>query len=226
MLPQAFTDRMKQMLQDEYSDFVKSYEETKNQALRLNPLKGDGGRFLELCPFHLSPVLWNKDGYYYDEQDKPGKHPYHEAGAYYIQEASAMAPVTYMEVRPGEKILDLCASPGGKTTQIAAAMGGKGILVCNEIHPARAKILSENVERMASVRYLVLVPRRWQRVSLMMFILWKRCEMSCCIVLAIPQLSWVSVVLCDISFRNRSCSSPMIPIWLLILARRWWIGIS
>jgi len=156
MLPQAFTDRMKQMLQDEYSDFVKSYEETKNQALRLNPLKGDGGRFLELCPFHLSPVRWNKDGYYYDEEDKPGKHPYHEAGAYYIQEASAMAPVTYMEVRPGEKILDLCASPGGKTTQIAAAMEGKGILVCNEIHPARAKILSENVERMGVKNAIVV----------------------------------------------------------------------
>ncbi len=156
MLPQAFTDRMKQMLQDEYSDFVKSYEETKNQALRLNSLKGDGGRFLELCPFHLSPVAWNKDGYYYNEEDKPGKHPYHEAGVYYIQEASAMAPVTYMEVEPGEKILDLCASPGGKTTQIAGAMKGQGILVCNEIHPARAKILSENVERMGVKNAIVV----------------------------------------------------------------------
>ena len=145
MLPQAFTDRMKQMLCEEYNDFIKSYEENKHQALRLNPLKGESGRVLELSPFLLTPVLWAEEGYYYDAGDKPGKHPYHEAGVYYIQEASAMAPVTFLEPKPGERILDLCAAPGGKTTQIAAAMKGQGILVCNEIHPARAKILSENI---------------------------------------------------------------------------------
>ncbi len=156
MLPQAFTDRMKQMLGDEYPDFIKSYDETKNQALRLNPLKGLNGRFLELSPFHLSPVPWTEEGYYYGETDKPGKHPYHEAGVYYIQEASAMVPVTYLEAQPGEKILDLCAAPGGKSTQIAAAMKGQGILVCNEIHPVRAKILSENIERMGVTNAVVV----------------------------------------------------------------------
>nr|WP_304579376.1 RsmF rRNA methyltransferase first C-terminal domain-containing protein [uncultured Acetatifactor sp.] len=96
----------------------------------------------------LSRVPWAEDGYYYEAPDQPGKHPFHEAGVYYIQEPSAMAPVGLMDVRPGERILDLCAAPGGKSVQIAGKLGGSGLLVCNEIHPARAKILSENIERM------------------------------------------------------------------------------
>lgn len=156
MLPQAFTDRMKDMLGDEYDEFIKSYDEPKKQALRLNPLKGEGGRFLELCPFDLTRVPWTEDGYYYEESDRPGKHPYHEAGVYYIQEASAMVPVTFLDAKPGERILDLCAAPGGKSTQIASAMNGQGILVCNEIHPARAKILSENIERMGVLNAIVV----------------------------------------------------------------------
>lgn len=168
MLPKAFTDRMKEMLGEEYGEFLQSYGENrtlscpagqftgKNHALRLNPLKGDSGRFLELTPFSLTPVPWEENGYYYEETDKPGRHPYHEAGVYYIQEASAMAPAAYLGAGPGEKILDLCAAPGGKSTQIAAAMKGQGILICNEIHPTRAKILSENIERMGIANAIVV----------------------------------------------------------------------
>lgn len=86
---------------------------------------------------------------------QPGKHPFHEAGLYYIQEPSAMSVVEYLEVKPGEQVLDLCAAPGGKTTQIAGFMAGQGLLVCNEIHPQRAKILSENIERMGVKNALV-----------------------------------------------------------------------
>lgn len=168
MLPQAFTERMKKMLGEEYENFLQSYEENrtlsgpeghlpgKGQALRFNPLKADSGRFLELAPFSLEPVPWEKDGYYYGDSDRPGKHPFHEAGAYYIQEASAMAPAAFLGAEPGEKVLDLCAAPGGKSTQIAAGMMGEGILICNEIHPARAKILSENIERMGIVNAIVV----------------------------------------------------------------------
>ncbi len=156
VLPQAFLQRMKEMLGEEYPLFLESYKETKNQALRLNPLKGEGGRFLELSPFLMEPVLWEENGYYYDENHKPGKHPYHEAGVYYIQEASAMLPAALLETQPGEKILDLCAAPGGKSTQIAAAMKGKGLLISNEIHPARARILSENIERMGICNAIVV----------------------------------------------------------------------
>ncbi len=104
----------------------------------------------------LSKVPWAENGYYYEMGDQPGKHPFHEAGLYYIQEPSAMMPVGLLEVRPGERILDLCAAPGGKSVQIAAALRGRGILVCNEIHPARAKILAENIERMGIGNVCVL----------------------------------------------------------------------
>ena len=112
MLPQAFTERMKKMLGEEFSEFLESCEGTKSQALRLNPLKGEGRRFLELSPFSLSPVPWEETGFYFEEEDRPGRHPYHEAGVYYIQEASAMAPAVFLEAQPGERILDLCAAPG------------------------------------------------------------------------------------------------------------------
>ena len=168
MLPELFLKRMQEMLGEEYPAFLESYDKDRYQALRLNALKirkdgksaaelpdrqaehgGEADR--EVCaglPWSLTKVPWAENGYYYDKEDQPGKHPDHEAGVYYIQEPSAMAPVGLLLVEPGEKVLDLCAAPGGKSTQIAAALKGQGLLVCNEIHPARAKILSENIERM------------------------------------------------------------------------------
>lgn len=148
MLPERFTERMQQMLGEDYPKFLQSYDREAYHSLRVNTLKGDRETFLRQAQFSLTPVAWEPNGFYYDKDDRPGRHPYHDTGVYYIQEASAMAPVVYLEPQPGERILDLCAAPGGKSTQIAAAMQGQGLLVCNEIHPARAKILSENVERM------------------------------------------------------------------------------
>lgn len=156
MLPQEFLNRMEALLKEEYSAFLNSYEEDNRHSLRINPLKNGGSKEELIMPFDLTRVPWEENGYYYGADAQPGKHPYHEAGVYYIQEASAMAPVHYLDPKPGEKILDLCAAPGGKTTQIAAAMHGKGILISNEIHPARAKILSENVERMGIRNALVV----------------------------------------------------------------------
>lgn len=151
MLPELFCERMMDMLGEDYEAFLDSYEQDRYQALRLNTLKRslDGMRIAPgRLPFSLKEVPWAKDGYYYEKNEQPGKHPYHNAGLYYIQEPSAMAPVTLLGVQPGERILDLCAAPGGKSTQIAADLQGKGLLICNEIHPARAKNLSENIERM------------------------------------------------------------------------------
>ncbi len=156
MLPQDFTDRMKDLMGLKYEAFEASYEHAKYQSLRMNPLKAEKNTFLECAPFHLEQVPWCENGYYYTAEDTPGKHPYHEAGVYYIQEPSAMAPVEYLDVKPGERVLDLCAAPGGKSTQIATKMQGKGMLICNEIHPARAKILSENVERLGITNAVVL----------------------------------------------------------------------
>lgn len=136
------------MLGNEYPAFLESYDKDKYQALRLNSIKGDTAQMQGKVPFSLQPVAWAKDGFYYEKDDTPGRHPLHEAGVYYIQEPSAMAPAEYLEAKPGERILDLCAAPGGKSTQIGAALNGEGLLISNEIHPARAKILSENIERM------------------------------------------------------------------------------
>lgn len=139
----------------EYDSFLKSYEQERHQALRVNTGKMKSDVFWALAPFHLRPVPWVKEGFYYEAADRPGKHPYHEAGLYYIQEPSAMSVAALAAAEPGERILDLCAAPGGKTTQLAAAMGGQGLLVSNEIHPARAKILAQNVERMGIPNALV-----------------------------------------------------------------------
>ena len=151
MLPEAFLARMQAQLGDEYEDFLKSLERPRAVALRFNPLKG--GR--PTLPFVRQPVPWEPEGFYYDPDSRPGLHVYHEAGVYYLQEASAMAPVALLDPRPGEKVCDLCAAPGGKTTQIAGRMNGEGFLLCNEINPKRAKILSRNIERMAVSNALV-----------------------------------------------------------------------
>ena len=155
MLPEQFCVRMKEMLGEEYAAFYASYDLPKYQALRINPLKTERDTFLLQAPFSLNRVPWTTNGYYYSGNDQPGRHPYHEAGVYYIQEPSAMAPAEYLMAEPGERILDLCAAPGGKSTQIACSMQGEGLIVCNEIHPARAKILSENVERMGIANAMV-----------------------------------------------------------------------
>lgn len=154
MFPEMFLERMKQMLGEEYENFLAALERECYQALRLNSLKkrADGKSAAEVFVCndfaHLAQVPWAENGYYYTAADHPGKHPCHEAGLYYIQEPSAMAPVELLDVKPGDKVLDLCAAPGGKSTQIAAKLQGRGFLLSNEIHPARVKILSENVERM------------------------------------------------------------------------------
>ncbi len=155
MLPEQFLERMEQMLGEEYPAFLESYQKEPCHALRVNPAKCPGPWLEEQGGFHLTPVEWSENGYYYEEDDRPGRHPFHAAGAYYIQDASAQAVAAYLDARPGERVLDLCAAPGGKSTQIGAAMQGEGVLFCNEIHPARARILSENVERMGIANAVV-----------------------------------------------------------------------
>ncbi len=147
-LPDEFREKMKRLLGAEYDSFIESYEKERVQGLRVNPLKISKEKFSEISPFHLEKIPWAAEGYYYQAAERPGKHPYHEAGLYYIQEPSAIAVVELLNPKPGEKILDLCAAPGGKTTHIAGRLQGKGFLLSNEIHPARARILSQNVERL------------------------------------------------------------------------------
>lgn len=155
-LPQPFIERMKRLLQDEYEEFIRVYADEKVQGLRINPLKGNPDRIFQQLPFKLEKIPWATHGYYFEEPDRPGKHAYHEAGLYYIQEPSAMAVGELVAAEPGEWVLDLCAAPGGKTTHLAAQMGEKGLLVTNDIHLVRAKSLVANVERMGITNALVL----------------------------------------------------------------------
>lgn len=168
ILPVDFENRMKEYLGEDFSEFLASYSCEEIKSLRLNRLFLDCSDDSEVelqgtikdivcCNDGEDKVCWESLGYYYDENKvAPGKHPLHEAGAYYIQEASAMSPVVALDIKPGERVLDLCASPGGKSTQIGAYLNGEGILISNEIVPKRAKILSENIERMGIRNALVI----------------------------------------------------------------------
>ena len=151
MLPQDFLNRIEKQLGEEYPAFLESLERPRAVALRFNPLKGEKPEL----PFVKEPVPWEPMGYYYDPEARPGLHPLHEAGVYYLQEASAMSAVALLDPQPGECICDLCAAPGGKSTQIAGRLMGEGFLLSNEINPKRAKILGQNMERMGVANALV-----------------------------------------------------------------------
>ena len=152
-LPEAFIEKMRGLLGNEAEEFFNSYDHVRSFGLRMNPLKS--GDSVPDYIRGLKQIPWAKEGFYYDETMRPGKHPYHEAGVYYIQEPSAMSVAEALEPKPGERILDLCAAPGGKSTHLAGKMAQKGLLVGNEIHPARAKILAQNVERMGIANAVV-----------------------------------------------------------------------
>jgi NOL1/NOP2/sun family putative RNA methylase len=155
-LPEAFLARMQELLKDEYPDFLRSYEEEPWRGLRVNTLKIRPEELKERVPFKLEPIPWCPEAFYLERDAKPGKHVFHAAGLYYIQDPSAMSPVEALEPKPGETVLDLCAAPGGKTTQIAAKMQGQGLLVANEIDGDRVKVLTQNLERCGVPNAVVL----------------------------------------------------------------------
>lgn len=147
-LPEEFKKKMKDLLEDEATAFFNTYNEPRTAGFRLNTLKIGKANWEKLNPFQTEEIPFVPNGYYYDVNiDEPGKHPYHAAGVYYIQEPSAMYVAQLLDAKPGERVLDLCAAPGGKSTQIAVSMENEGILISNELYPKRAKALAENIER-------------------------------------------------------------------------------
>ena len=147
-LPEAFQKKMKAILGEEYDDFLAGFEKPRHYGLRVNTAKITVEEFKELVPFHLTQIPWVENGFYYEEEDAPTRHPYYYAGLYYIQEPSAMTTASRLPVGPGERVLDLCAAPGGKATELGAKLFGEGLLVANDISASRVKALLKNIEVM------------------------------------------------------------------------------
>lgn len=148
ILPEKFIENMKKQLpENEWEAFFACYEKTPYKGVRLNPLKGGVYALKGLLPFLGEPIPWEENGFY-TQAEKLGGSPFHFAGAFYSQEPSAMSAAPLLDVQPGERVLDLCSAPGGKGTQLACKMQGEGLIVLNEPISSRAKILSQNVERM------------------------------------------------------------------------------
>ena len=145
-LPQSFLDSMKEILGEDYEAFLAGFDGQRQYGLRVNTLKMNLEEFERIAPFHLKKVPWISNGYFYNAEDVPAKHPFYSAGLYYLQEPSAMTPASRLKVQPGERVLDLCAAPGGKATELGAALQGEGLLVANDINTARAKALLRNLE--------------------------------------------------------------------------------
>ncbi len=145
-LNESFKRRMKEMLlEKDYSAYLASFHKASYRGLRVNTLKISPKRFQEISPFKIRSIPWTENGFYYKDC-QPAKHPYYHAGLYYLQEPSAMLPAFILPVEPGEKVLDLCAAPGGKSTELAAKLKGKGILISNDISASRAMALLKNLE--------------------------------------------------------------------------------
>lgn len=146
-LPDEYIDRMKKLLGDEYDLYEKSLNDSPVRAFRVNTDKISLDEFKKINIFSNNTIPYVKNGYYL-EFEKIGNHPYHHAGMIYVQEPGAMAPAECLEINPDWKILDMCAAPGGKSTQLKNKLGKNGILVSNEIIPSRCKILTGNIERL------------------------------------------------------------------------------
>lgn len=152
-LPADFKEKMNLLLGDEYEAYLKSFEEPCCNGLRINSLKLDKETWMQISPFSLQPVSWIENGFYYISDDtaseaelRPSKHPYYYGGLYYLQEPSAMTPANLLPVVPGDRVLDICAAPGGKSTELGAKLKGKGLLFSNDISNSRAKALLKNLE--------------------------------------------------------------------------------
>lgn len=154
-VPPLFAERMRSMLGSEAEQFLLALEQQAVVGLRLNTLKTTGAQFQPLAPWALEPVPWCPDGFTVGQHERPGKHPYHFAGLYYMQDPSAMAVAEALAPTPGQLVLDLAAAPGGKATHLSALMGDTGLLVANEIDGRRIKALGENLERWGVRRSII-----------------------------------------------------------------------
>lgn len=146
-LPVKYKERMKRLLKDDFEKYEKALEKAPVRALRVNTDKISTTDFEKICDFPVEKIPYTQNGYYFT-CDKIGSHPFHHAGMIYVQEPGAMAPAECVEIKENWNVLDMCAAPGGKSTQLKNKLGEKGVLVSNEIIPSRCKILTGNIERL------------------------------------------------------------------------------
>ena len=146
-LPAVFLEAMERLLGDDYQEFLNSYDQPRRNGLRVNRLRVAPEEFLRTAPFRVEPIPWADNGFYVDYRDMPARHPWYNAGVYYLQEPSAMAPAQILPAEPGDRVLDLCAAPGGKATELGAKLAGEGLLVANEISASRVRALLRNIEQ-------------------------------------------------------------------------------
>ena len=146
-LPQSYLDEAKIIFKDEYDDYLTSLSAIQVNGLRINTQKISVADFKKISPFKLKEIPWTDDGFYFDQNEHPAKHPYYYAGLYYIQEPSAMLPAQSLPIEENDIVLDACAAPGGKSLKLADKLNDTGILFSNDISVSRAQILLSNLER-------------------------------------------------------------------------------
>ena len=155
-LPKDYIESMRQLLgEEELQNYLDCFDAPRTYGLRVNTGKISVETFLKRTPFHLTPVPWVENGFYYDPEEGVTKHPDYYAGLYYIQEPSAMVPASRLPIKEGDRVLDLCAAPGGKSTELAARLRGTGLLVSNDISRSRAQGLLKNLELFGAGNILV-----------------------------------------------------------------------
>ena len=154
--PETFLNNMKELLKKDYSKYIDCLDKPRVYGLRVNTLKISVEDFLKISPFELEPIPWCENGFYYKEEDRPAKHPYYLAGLYYLQEPSAMVPANILPIEKGDYVLDMCAAPGGKSTELAAKLNGTGMLISNDISASRAQALLRNMERFGCINSYVI----------------------------------------------------------------------
>lgn len=145
-LPDCFLKEMKYLLNEEFDSYLESFKQERLYGLRVNTMKARPSDFPDIIPKGAARIPWIQNGYYYKEEARPAKDPYYYAGLYYLQEPSAMTPASLLPISPNDKVLDICAAPGGKSTELGAKLNGTGLLFANDISNSRAKALLKNLE--------------------------------------------------------------------------------
>lgn len=154
-LPDLFIQNMKELLKEDFQAYIDCFDQPRTMGLRINTTKISVPDFLKISPFHLTPIPWTSNGFYYEKEDQPSKHPYYYAGLYYLQEPSAMTPAQVLSIEPGDIVLDACAAPGGKSTELLNKLKGTGLLLTNDISSSRAQALLRNIEKWGSKNVIV-----------------------------------------------------------------------